>query len=73
MVCNVGDGCWLVSLCLRLTLVRIQIPGPRLVDIYDSLGSRWGLGICIHPEAQIFLMQMHCSPPDGGGGTQGWS
>ena len=71
MVCKVGDS-YLVSLCLSVT-VRMQIPGPRLVAMNDSLGSPWGLGICIHPAAQMFLVQMLCSPPDGRGGTQGWS
>lgn len=73
MVCKVGDCCQLVSLCLSVVLVRMQIPGPPLVDMNDSLGSQGRLGICIHPAAQIFLMQVLCSPPDGRGGTQGWS
>lgn len=72
MVCKVGDS-YLVSLCLSVALVRMQIPEPHLVDMNDSLGSPWGLGICIHPAAQMFLVQMLCSPPDGRGGTQGWS
>lgn len=71
MVCKVGDCCQLVSLCLSVALVRT--PGGPLVDMNDSLGSQWCLGICIHPAAQIFLVQVLCSPPDGRGGTQGWN
>ena len=52
MVCKVGDS-YLVYLCLSVALVRMQIPGPRLVDM---------MILWVHRGAweSVFIQQPRC-------------